>query len=1131
MITTRISPSLLAAALCLIPLISARGQSIVTAPTAPATDILSSNGSGGTFTRLIDEDANSNHARGQLFSLGDGPGTAYEISAVTIKKDNNQTYNNGTITLRLFEGNQSDWDAGTGHSTGTDGNNYLVDSTVTLLHTEAFNLNGTFSDNDYVTFQLASPVQVNESSDFGFFLVYDQAVGDDDDFEHLEGGAGGRISITTTNHGTSGSRNVVYFVQGTAVSPSGTITTSATAPSTDIISSSATGSTDTSLFDEGANANHARGQLFNLPNGSGTSYEISAITVRKSIDQTFSDDSLTLRIFEGTQSQWDAGTGHDTLTDGSDYYVGTSVSPLYTESFDLNATFTNNDYITFELATPITVNEDSDFGFFMTYDQGGGSETAFRHREHTSGAGRISIDTSTHTTSGSRKVVYFVEGTAIGTPPSSLSLASPFQERMVLQRGKPVNIWGQADPSTAVSVTIDGETANGTSEPDGSWKLTLPTLNPGGPHTLTVTSGSDSIVLNDVLIGDVWLCFGQSNMVWSLNSTGASWHTAYETAIEANDNIRCLKVTQFGALTAQEKSTVPGGHYVSGGMNWLDKSDVGPWSAVGSVFSYQMHQATGVPTAFIWAAWGSSSIEGWMPSELAPDLPHFAELLPDYYQVNDAGNVESYATNNGFATNTEALTSLFTNGWSGATSSHDIFVRTRSNVIYNQMIHPLRDFGISGFVWYQGEANAGPIETVAEYGFSLPAMITEYRSRFGQGDLPFLGVQLPSYNSTNWPWFRESQSRMETLPNAYVATTIDTGLSGNIHPPDKEPIGIRLSLLARKYALGESIEAHGPTFDSMSVSGNEATITFTNATGMNTNVSAGLFQISDTGTPETFVNANAVSVSGNEVTISAPGVTTPAEVRYAWIPVPNAFTTLENGSGIPASPFRTDSFELPGLGAQAPQSIDDAYEVAQNTVLNVPAVGILANDIDLNQDVLTANLITDVSDGILSLQPDGSFTYTPHGGFAGTDSFTYDCSDGGLTSASATVTITVAGTQSGYYTWRTGISWGSGDDETETGDPDLDGIENFLEYALGLDPLTSDPSGLPTLTPNGSDSEYDFNNLRDDVLYEVLLSTDLVNWSEPAFAEVTSATMMPVLIPGSEAVDGRLFVRLRVSEQ
>ncbi|BDS07981.1 hypothetical protein NT6N_30210 [Oceaniferula spumae] len=701
----------------------------------------------------------------------------------------------------------------------------------------------------------------------------------------------------------------------------------------------------------------------------------------------------------------------------------------------------------------------------------------------------------------------------------TLTLASPFQNRMVLQRGKPVKVWGTSDPSAAVSVSFNGTTVNGTADAAGNWLVQLPSQTAGGPHSLVVTSGSTTRTIADVLVGDVWFCFGQSNMVRPLSEMDDS--SSYISAIAGNDNIRCLKINQDASLTEAE----------SAGMNWLANSSAGSWTAVGSVFAHRLHTATNMPVAIIWAAWGSSSIEGWMPLELRGQLPHFDEMMNLYQSISEyqSGDTTSSRLPSGYSTNAEGIAGLTANGWSS--TSDDIFMRTRPNIIYNKMIHPMRNYGISGFIWYQGEANSGPIENCAQYGFSLPRLVTEYRERFEQGDIPFFGVQLPSHNGSNWPWFREAQSQLKTLNNAHLAVTIDTGSSSDVHPTDKEPIGIRLSLLARKYALGESVAAHGPTFDSMSVSGSDVTITFTNATGMNANTSAGLFQIAGPGANPTFHNADSISVSGNQVTISSTSVTDPQEIRYAWIPVPNALTTLKNSSGIPAAPFRTDTFPLPGLGAQSPRGIDDAYETPQNAALNIPAGGVLTNDIDLNRDTLTATLVTDVSHGTLSLLSDGSFSYTPHNGFAGTDNFTYTSSDGELTSANTIVTITVTGTQTGYYTWRTGIAWNSGDDETANGDPDSDGIGNFLEFAFGLNPFLADATSLPRVSSFDADFVYyEFNNAQEGVVYEVLLSSDLITWSNPPFATLTNTSSTPVQIPRTKEVDGKLFIRLRVSE-
>ncbi|MDB4408783.1 sulfatase-like hydrolase/transferase [Akkermansiaceae bacterium] len=194
---------------------TASAGTMTTSGTAPASDILSSNNSGGTQTKLFDEDRSSNHARGQLFNLTNGAGVGYEITAITIHKNSNQTYSNDTLTIRIFEGTQAQWDSGTGHDTPTDGSDYYVDTTVTPIHTEAFTLNGTINNGDYVTFEFTSPVVVSEDSDFGFVMTYNESSGaSPDHFQHNEGTAGQRISITTSEHNTTTSRHIRYFVSG-----------------------------------------------------------------------------------------------------------------------------------------------------------------------------------------------------------------------------------------------------------------------------------------------------------------------------------------------------------------------------------------------------------------------------------------------------------------------------------------------------------------------------------------------------------------------------------------------------------------------------------------------------------------------------------------------------------------------------------------------------------------------------------------------------------------------------------------------------------------------------------------------------------------------------------------------------
>ena len=861
-----------------------------------------------------------------------------------------------------------------------------------------------------------------------------------------------------------------------------------------------------------------RGQTFTTAStgdANHTRWSVNEIALRSKANQSFGPgDKMRVWVFEwlpianaNDTINWDtdaALVASDGLSDG-DPLNGTTIGNVLVdgEDFTLPSTVTNGNYLHFELGAPLELDENRAYGaFFEFIDADGSTGATFVQLGIGSGSntynnGKELRTTATENASQNEDLTFFVSGTPIPGPPATgLAFGSPFQNGMILQRDKAIKIWGRANPNEDVSVTLDTNSVTGTADDNGDWTVTLPSLSSGGPFQLSVTSDGENITLSDVLIGDVWITFGQSNMVRPLNEMiGRQF---YIDAIRTLP-IRCLKIDQRAAISAQ----------TSGSMTWLDNSNPASWTSVGAVFAYRMQQATGVPTAIIWAAWGSTSIEAWLPVEMTSQLPHFAAEMADYYE------------------NDEATVIAMLNG---SQTYNDVFVRTRPNIVYNQMMHPLLNYGISGFVWYQGEANAGNIVDSAQYRFTLPKMVTEYRKRFDQGDLPFLGVQLPSFNNATWPWFREAQNELETLPEAHVAVTIDTGQTNNIHPLDKEPIGIRLSLLARKYVYGEDIVAEGPTFEGMSIDGNEATITFEHDSGLTTTDGLDPSQFTIAGSNQNFVPATSATLSRGRVILSASSIANPVAVRYAWSPAPKNNLNLVNGDGLPAAPFRTDNFALPGLGAQAPQGIDDSYETARDNILDVPVNGVFANDIDLNRDVLTTTLLTDVSSGTLTLAADGSFVYQPESGFAGTDTFSYQISDGSLNSDPTTVTIDVTGLPSNYYLYKEGVAWAPGADESPTGDPDNDGITNFLEFALASDPTVPSLDVLPSLVPNGDDFDYVFNNTQAGVQYDVLLSTDLITWSDPPFASLTSSDTTPVAIPDAESVDGRLFIRLRVSE-
>lgn len=484
----------------------------------------------------------------------------------------------------------------------------------------------------------------------------------------------------------------------------------------------------------------------------------------------------------------------------------------------------------------------------------------------------------------------------------SLQLASVFSDHMVLQRNMNVPVWGAAKVGGTVTVKIAGKSARAKVSSTGSWKLTLPDLPAGGPYKMEVSSGSETITYSDILVGEVWICSGQSNMQMaygSLKQGKQLWAEASKLPI------RSLSVKRTVSFKPQEKMA----------GQW----DAQPCaSAVGLIFAVDLQKSLGVPVGIIEASWGSSSLEGWMPLSFTQQFPHFKKMM---------GNFEKY--------DVQQITKVLEKDKNGGERSRrdDIFLRTRPNVIYNAMMAPLAPYACRGIVWYQGESNSGSLGTMRQYGECLPAWVQHLRKTWGKEDLVFLAVMLPRFgkicsgspnkeldapDAYSWAWIREAQGKVLSLPHTGVANTIDLGSVKNIHPKDKEPIGLRLSLLAQQQVDDKSaktIEAKGPTFVKMTPEGkNSLRLSMEFAKGLKT---------TDGKAPREFWVGDAkgewkkakAKIDGQSVVLSWSGVLTPKAVRYAFSAFPDV--NLVNSSGLPAMPFRTDSFEPKGYNEEA----------------------------------------------------------------------------------------------------------------------------------------------------------------------------------------------------------------------
>ncbi|MEX2139826.1 MAG: sialate O-acetylesterase [Pirellulales bacterium] len=428
-----------------------------------------------------------------------------------------------------------------------------------------------------------------------------------------------------------------------------------------------------------------------------------------------------------------------------------------------------------------------------------------------------------------------------------------FTDHMVLQRDKPVKVWGTAAADEKVSVRI-GEQSVDTTAKDGKWQVELKPLTAGGPHTLTI-EGANKIELANVLIGEVWIASGQSNMQWTIKQSEDPEKVAAEAR---RPRIRLFTVKRDGASEPQEN--------VEGRWDVCSPETVGDFSAVAYHFGAALHKQLDVPIGLISTNVGGTAAQRWTPKEV---LDSTAELKK-YAEEKNAGD------------------------------------------LYNAMIHPLLKFRIKGAIWYQGESNAGEAH---RYRVLFPAMIKSWRDRWDQGDFPFLFVQLapwvPSNDPTNATWAELREAQLMTLsksPNTAMAVITDVGDEKDIHPKPKKPVGERLALAARALAYGEKIEYSGPIFESLTTSGERAILRFKHA-GEGLEVRGEkLTGFAVAGEDKKFHNAEA-KIEGDTVIVSSSEVNAPLAVRFGWANYPAV--NLWNKNGLPGSPFRTDSW--PGV--------------------------------------------------------------------------------------------------------------------------------------------------------------------------------------------------------------------------
>jgi sialate O-acetylesterase len=476
-----------------------------------------------------------------------------------------------------------------------------------------------------------------------------------------------------------------------------------------------------------------------------------------------------------------------------------------------------------------------------------------------------------------------------------------FSDGAVLQQGMPVPVWGTASAGETVRVSIQGQTAT-TTALGGEWRVRLRPLKAGGPYTLTI-AGENTLTIQDVLVGEVWVCSGQSNMEWPLSRS----FQPQEAIARSQDAGLRLWTVPHAVSDIPRRDT-------QGAWKTCGPETLPGFSAVAYYFGRDLRRALGVPVGLIQSTWGGTPAEAWTSRATLASDSALRPILERYREARRAYPEALRAHEEALARHRETAAAAEREGRQPPrppAAPGNPESATRPSGVYNAMIAPLQPYAIRGVIWYQGESNAGRAD---EYRTLFPAMIRNWREAWGQGaDFPFLFVQLapfmkiePEPTESGWAELREAQ-RLTALrvPNTAMAVITDAGDEADIHPARKEPVGARLALAARAVAYGERVAHTGPIFRSMEVRGNRAILRFKGADRGLVARGGELTGFTLCGEDRKWVNARAI-LDGDRVIVESPSVSRPAAVRFGWANYP--VVNLYDGSGLPASPFRTDDF-------------------------------------------------------------------------------------------------------------------------------------------------------------------------------------------------------------------------------
>jgi len=480
--------------------------------------------------------------------------------------------------------------------------------------------------------------------------------------------------------------------------------------------------------------------------------------------------------------------------------------------------------------------------------------------------------------------------------PARITLPAVLGSHMVIERDLPVHVWGLAAPGETVNVTFRGETRSVKASELGRWSAYLAPGKAGGPFQMKISGAAaagspapQAITLDDILVGDVWVASGQSNMEFNMSQAATA---SQDLPRAANDRIRLLIVKKKAADYPLDDVETDG---------WAASSPetAREFSAVAWYFARDIEQREHVPVGVIDSTWGGTVAEAWTRTEALGSDAALSPLFASWGRMTESETDSLIRDNEEQRQRDEAKEQ---GNPEPQFSWHPQLRSWGPGMLWNGMIAPLAPFPIRGVIWYQGESNSR-LERAPLYGRIFRTLIEDWRHEWGIGDFPFLFVQISNFKSSpaeDWAVLREQQSMTLALKSTAMAVTIDIGNPDNVHPTDKLDVGLRLARAARALSYGETVEYNGPTFRQATPEGAVMRVWFDHAEGLNAK-GGELTGYEIAGDDGKFVTA-AAKIDGTTVVVNSDSVAGPVAVRYGWANSPQC--NLFNGAGLPASPFR-----------------------------------------------------------------------------------------------------------------------------------------------------------------------------------------------------------------------------------